>query len=752
MGGDKIVLAPTNGNWNSSSEVVGARLSTLGLPANSRLPLLVRARDADGNWGPFSAVWLDLRDNQLPDILEQNPSSPVEIPALGHQTFSISAVDPDNDMLHYSWLLDHQPLTADGDSYHWQATTGHIGEHRLEVRISDGHSTLARQWSVTILQQPGLVIIDDRDSNTEQSGPWKSSQGANPFQGHSLYSDGNGSFSWLPAIDEPGRYLVSAWWTTHDRRSTAVPFTINDSLGSHIVTVDMQRPDLGGQWNPLGEFEFTTAGQYRITVSSNNGQACADAVRLERIGDPVDNLPPAIVQSPQATPNPVILPATTRLTVSADDPDSQPGPLQYSWQQLAGPGLASFSDNHGSHANDISASFDLPGDYRIGVTVTDGEANVTSEIAIAVQPPPGTGSIIVDDLDANTSATGTWKSSSGNSPYLDHSRYSNNGRFRWHPALPAGGEYTLYAWWTSHPNRSTEVPFTIHDRHGSHQVWVDMRDPEGAGQWQWLGLFNFEPGSATIEVSTDNGQAGADAIRLDGGAPTGNLPPIIVSGPAISAVPVMAGVATQLSVTATDPDNGPGTLSYLWTLSEGLAPVSFDINDSPDANPVNVIFSEAGSYQVLLTIDDSEDSVAAALAVDVLPATGPAELLIDNRDPNTGQQGVWKLSSGVLPYGTDSLYSQGAASFQWQPAQRLQGRYAVYAWWTYHPNRASQVPYTLLNGALTATVHVDMQDEDLAGQWQLLGIWDLDETSDTRIEVSSVNGQACADAVRFVRQ
>ena len=752
-GGRRIDLGPSDGIWSSSSETVTVRRSTQGLPPDSRLPLLVRAKDGDGNWGPFSAIWLALGDNQLPHILAQSPDSPVEFAVFDQRTFSISAVDPDNDPLRYQWLLDRQPLAADGDSYRWQATAGQQGEHLLEVQVSDGHSTLIRQWTVTIVQQSGMVIVDDQDANTRQSGPWTVSQGVNPYQGGSLYSDSQGSFSWLPRIIEPGRYQVSAWWTTHARRSTAVPITIHDSLGSHVVTVDMQRSDLGGQWNPLGEFEFTTAGQYTITVSTANGQACADAVRLDRIGDTGDNLPPAIVQQPQAAPNPVMLPAASRLTVAADDPDNGPAPLSYSWQQISGPGQAQFSDNNSGTANDITASFELAGNYQLAVTVSDGSAATGSNLAVTVLPAPTGGTqIIVDDLDANTSYTGAWPSSSGSAPYRGHSRYSNDGAFRWHPTLSESGEYRLYAWWTSHANRSTRVPYTIYDRHGAHQVWVDMQDPAGGGQWQQLGVFDFEAGSATIEVSADDGQAGADAVRLDRLSPSGNRLPVITNGPGPSTSPVIAGVAVELSVTATDPDDGPAPLSFLWSVIEGPAPVSFSANNSPDASIVNASFSLAGSYRLQVSVSDGDASVVAEMTVEVQPIGGPTEIIIDNRDTNTRQQGQWLVSSGLSPYGTDSLYSQGAASFQWQPTQRLAGRYALYARWTHHANRASQVPFILRNGALSATVHVNMQDPALAGQWQLLGSWELDGNADTLVEVSGANGQACADAVRLVRQ
>ena len=63
--------------------------------------------------------------------------------------------------------------------------------------------------------------------------------------------------------------------------------------------------------------------------------------------------------------------------------------------------------------------------------------------------------IIVDNLDLNTVAMGSWKKSSGSDPWDGNSVYGEDGgAFRWFPELPVAGDYEVYAWWTYHSNYS----------------------------------------------------------------------------------------------------------------------------------------------------------------------------------------------------------------------------------------------------------------------------------------------------------
>jgi hypothetical protein len=130
------------------------------------------------------------------------------------------------------------------------------------------------------------VIVDNRDGNTSQVGSWSTSSGPYPYLGNSVYNNSGGSFSWYPVLPEPGDYDVYAWWTYHPKRSSTVPYRVSHVGPTVPVFVDQQDPDLAARWILLGTYTFTEAVVPEINVSSENGLANADAVRLVLRGLP----------------------------------------------------------------------------------------------------------------------------------------------------------------------------------------------------------------------------------------------------------------------------------------------------------------------------------------------------------------------------------------------------------------------------------------------------------------------------------
>ena len=123
------------------------------------------------------------------------------------------------------------------------------------------------------------------------------------------------------------------------------------------------------------------------------------------------------------------------------------------------------------------------------------------------------------------------------------------------------------------------------------------------------------------------------------------------------------------------------------------------------------------------------------------------ELIVDNQDTNTQKTGTWSPSSGKNPWDGQSVYNNGGSTFRWLPTIPESGRYQVYAWWTYHANRSSAVPYRIGHDGGISTVTVNQHDPALGGKWVSLGEYDFSAGAGY-IEVSSENGQASADAVR----
>ncbi len=141
----------------------------------------------------------------------------------------------------------------------------------------------------------------------------------------------------------------------------------------------------------------------------------------------------------------------------------------------------------------------------------------------------------------------------------------------------------------------------------------------------------------------------------------------------------------------------------------------------------------------------------AVLGFGVAHAQAADEIIVDNRDSNTTMSGTWRVSAAKGFYGEDSVYSYPGAVFTWIPSLPEAGDYDVFVRWTYYSTRGSNVPYSLFHAGADSPfiATVNQKDRATAGGWFPIGRFTLN-AGPTRISVSGKNGQASADAVRFV--
>jgi len=145
---------------------------------------------------------------------------------------------------------------------------------------------------------------------------------------------------------------------------------------------------------------------------------------------------------------------------------------------------------------------------------------------------------------------------------------------------------------------------------------------------------------------------------------------------------------------------------------------------------------------------------AAADAVRFVPVAG-SEIIVDNlpagaQDAARTFTGTWCPSGGSGSFGADSLYSCGAGldTYRWTPTMPAAGTFDVYVWWSSHPNRSTTVPITVTHAAGSTTQMFNEQTP--GGTWVLHGRYSFNAGTGGFVQVSDVNGQAAADAVRFV--
>lgn len=154
----------------------------------------------------------------------------------------------------------------------------------------------------------------------------------------------------------------------------------------------------------------------------------------------------------------------------------------------------------------ISAQYSLA-----GVTVTDTH-NITI-VNGSVLPPE----VIVDNLSAGTSSTGSWFVSGATNPWATNSMASLTlgSTFTFTANLAPGTTYAVYGWWTGGGNRYTAVPYDIAD--GATMLdTVTVDQFVNGGQWNLLGTYPFT-GAASVTIRAVVGfpsSTCADAVRF----------------------------------------------------------------------------------------------------------------------------------------------------------------------------------------------------------------------------------------------
>jgi hypothetical protein len=249
-----------------------------------------------------------------------------------------------------------------------------------------------------------------------------------------------------------------------------------------------------------------------------------------------------------------------------------------------------------------------------------------------------------------------------------------------------------------------------------------------------------------IEISVSDGKVSTMLPRFSVSVEpntTPNMPPDIDGTPASS---VFVGNTYSFTPTASDPDGDPLTFSVQnkpsWAT---FNPSSGHLSGTPQ-------LADEGTYtNIAITVSDNVETASLpAFSITVI-AANTIETIVDNLDANTAQTGTWRTSVGADPYLGNSVYCIGATStFSWQPNLPGSGIYQVYAYWTWDDDRVSTVPYRIDHDGGTATVVVNQLDAALGSQWNLLGTFNLTAGANGTVTVSCENGEANADALRYV--
>jgi Y_Y_Y domain len=157
----------------------------------------------------------------------------------------------------------------------------------------------------------------------------------------------------------------------------------------------------------------------------------------------------------------------------------------------------------------------------------------------------------------------------------------------------------------------------------------------------------------------------------------------------------------------------------------------------------------------------NEDTTPAtrAFTVNVTGGVCPNEITVDNlpagqSDSQRSFTGKWSLSGTTGQFGANSLYSTGTGldTYMWKsgvfhPSQAC--TYRVDVWWTQAVNRSTTVPITV-SGHTGGATTTNFNERINGGKWNTHGTYTFPSGAQGTVQVTDQNGQAAADAVRFV--
>ena len=639
-------------------------------------------------------------------------------------------------------------------------------------------------------------IVDDGGAGFTSADDWT----PYPFEGfqgdvhYAAAGTGANTSSWVFDL-APGQYRVAATWTPLPNRATNAPYTLYED-GSLIGTVSLNQEispddflDQGGVWEVLGDFNISGSTLTVELSDAANEFVIADAVRIERL-----DLPPA---------------PEVELFLAGATIEDETGNVNFGSTVITAPVMRTFTVSNTGGANlTLSEPIIVPAGFSVissfgATTLTPGSSTTfkvqleaAAEGTVGGQLSFGTndadegvynitliGSVknvlIIDDGDSAFSTSGEWTAYNFDGFESDF-HYSLGGsgsdQATWTFGV-APGQYQVAATWTTHPNRATDVPFTIRDGAnvlstvGVNQELAPDDFTAGGAVWENIGTFLITGNTLIIELTDDaNEYVIADAIRVErlGDLPAG--PEIVVQTDGIEVADDVGlvdfgttsfGVPVSRIFTVLNAGSASLTLD-----SQVVLPAGFTL--AVPLGATNLAPGESTTFEVqldgltlgstsgalsLATNDPDENPFNFSLTGNVTSVE-----IIDNGDAGFSSSGEWThwLFEG---YDGDMHYSvagTGADTATWTFAV-TPGQYEVAATWTTLANRATNSPYTILddgNPITTVLVNQELDPDDIVDQgvgWKGLGTHIIHSNTLTVVLTDAANEYLIADAIRIER-
>jgi hypothetical protein len=591
----------------------------------------------------------------------------------------------------------------------------------------------------------GAKVIDNTSATgyaTVSSGYWSTSS-VGYSGGHQFEFGATGGYAeWTFANLPAGEYRVSATWAEGTNRGTNVPYTIFDgsySLGA--VPVNQRTAPAadvlvsGTKFQNLGSFSSINGSiLVRITNSSGDGRAIADAVRIEYLGPAqqapeirvfdggaelhdnisVVNLGTTFFGTPAATKTLTVTNSgTTGLILNPLTQADMPGGItlvsSYANTTLV-PGasttfqvrLSAMSTGAVSGVLTLSSNDPSESSFRITLTGVVDAAKIIDN----------------GDVGYSTASSNYWSTTAG----YQFEFGATGGYAEWSfPNLPAG-EYRISAAWPNDPAWSSIAPYTILDGGVSlgavrvnQQLAPDSDVVAGGKRFQDLGLFGITNGSLAVRLTHEGpNRVVADAIRVQY---VGTLPEVEFSntgsqlkidGATATVLDFGTSERSQKAVEVIAVTNSSTADLSLAQLTQADLPAGYLLLNgfgastlSPGTSAYARIRLDAitpGIYGGTIPILAGAESFDLSITGEVIKAP----VLVDNGDPGFSTTGSgWQNGTVGDGFQDDYLKTSGAASGKaatWTVEGLTAGAYLVYASYLPSADNTAAAQYNLYDG------------------------------------------------------
>jgi hypothetical protein len=556
-------------------------------------PFQLRVTVTDGKGGSVSGnVTVTVRpppvSNRAPTLAQAPTATPTSVEGPAPVQLSVTASDPDNDPLTYTWT--QEPASPAGaftststSNPTWTSPTVTAATRfTLRVTVSDNKGgSVQGEVEVDVAPPPA-----QNRAPTLTAGPTSSAPSVNGQQSVTLA---------VSASDPDNDPLTYSWTQTPASPAGAFSSTTlsNPSWTSPQVAAD-------------------TDFQLRVTVSDNRGGSVTGTVTV-RVLAPV-NRNPAITQGPGATPGSVTGTAPVQLSVTASDPDNDP--LTYAWTQEPASPAGTFSSTSTSNPTWTSPTVAANTRFTLRVTVSDNKGGSTQgQAQVDVAPP----------IPQNRPPTLT-------PPLATPSTVDSQGVVSLTVSASDPDNDPITYLWTQEPATPAG---TFNDATVSNPIWISPR--VGADT-------NFQ---LRATVSDGRGGTANDAAAVTVRAYV-NTVPTIDSGPSASSTTVNEQQSITLSVTASDVDGD--TLTYAWTQTSPASPVG-TFSNSAVSNPTWTApdVNANGTYTLRVTISDGQGgSVPGTININVQKVNQAPVVAANITGPNTlaaGTRGSFSITA-----------------------------------------------------------------------------------------------------------